>query len=93
MQAFVSSSMKEQEEHIKQVFDRWKTEKSGADELDLRHDVLDHFVQLLHFGKERDGWKFFRTYYPDPSREEVAEIKHRLAQCIFYQTLKRRKHI
>jgi hypothetical protein len=88
MQDFVSSSMKEQEEHIKQVFDRWKTEKSGADEFDLKHEVLDQFVQLLHFGKEREGWKFFRTYYPDPSNEELKEIRHRLAQCAFYQTVK-----
>jgi hypothetical protein len=90
MPDFVREELRNSDKDIREKAKLLKGSDDLGGQLDLYRAVLSHFVQLLHFGDEQEAWKFFKEYEPNPSKAMLKEIRKRLANCSFYQELRRR---
>ncbi len=87
MQDFVKEAMLNTEKDIKEKYEAWKNGKDDNLKFDLHGIVLDHAVQLMHFGKEKEGWRFLKTYDPLYDRKLEKEVQGRLKGCLFFKHL------
>jgi len=87
MQDFVKEGMLTSEKNIKEKYASWKKEKEEGLKFELHGSVLDHAVQLMHFGKEKEGWRFLEKYDPLYDQKVKKEIQWRLKDCLFFKTL------
>ena len=89
MEDFVREGMMRTEKSVAEKFASLQDHEDPGAEFDLQKMVLSHFVDLLHVGEEKKAWVFFKKYHPNRTRKEMQEIQRRLANCKFYQALRK----
>lgn len=86
-QDFVKEAMARTESEIKDKYEAWKNGQDDNLKFDLHGSVLDHAVQLMHFGREKEGWRFLKAYDPLYDRKLREEMLWRLKDCPVLNTL------
>lgn len=89
-QDFVEESLAKTGKWLEETFNKLKKENDVGLELDFKRSSLAYIVDLFYLGETRKAWKTFDRYFDGWFEKEKirAEIKHRLKQSKFYQTLK-----
>lgn len=90
-QDFVKESMVRAKETIREKYETLQQTKDIGTESDVSKLVLDHVVNLLYLGRDKEAWQVFEKYKTGDSTKVIREIEFRLAGCKFYQALKRTK--